>query len=230
SGLRIYDRGKGGQVRDTPAVDDLGTERDLVVALQVTPAVRVAVLDHLESDPALHTPPDGGEIPDKRQHVGRRGGHADSADGVRYRRPVSVQLGYVGRQPEVRVELLLGVGPAQRRELGGERRVQGDVAGDRRAGEHQLGRRVEVGVRLVRRSYLHLSRGLRQVFGHRWHDRAAARVDGVEYAEVQGARQGRLDQVENLRHHPELVVFIGPHHLVRPPDGFVKFERLDRLD
>src|SRR5699024_11001162 len=49
------------KVSETPAVNNLSTERDLVVTLQVAATVRVAVPDHLQHSPPLHTP---AEAPD----------------------------------------------------------------------------------------------------------------------------------------------------------------------
>src|SRR5690606_9628560 len=54
---------------DRPAENNLTAESDLVVGLQVTDTVRVAVLDLLDADGALHTPTDLLEVTDDGLHV-----------------------------------------------------------------------------------------------------------------------------------------------------------------
>src|SRR5690606_7033883 len=115
-----------GQVSDAPAVNNLGTERDLVVALEVAVAVRVTVTDQLQADLLLHTPADSGEVAHDTEDAGGGSGHAGSAHGLRDRSAVALQLRRIGAVGQRRVQLAT-IRVALLRERDRERRVQRQI-------------------------------------------------------------------------------------------------------
>src|SRR5690606_568611 len=104
------------KVEDAPTVNNLRTERDLVVSLEVTLAIRVTELDHLKADRPLNTPTNAAEVPHETEHTSRNSRNTLRTNSVRNRSAVTVKLRNLSTKTEVRVQLLLRVLPTQRRE------------------------------------------------------------------------------------------------------------------
>src|SRR5690606_17645249 len=219
------DQSERRQIGDAPAVNNLSAERDLVVALQVAVAVRVAVTDHLKADLLLHTPADGREVAHDAENVGGGLGNAVRANGLRDGDAVALKLrgvGAVGKSrvnlPPVRVALL--------RELHRERRIERGIGGDVARAEDK---RVSGIKREVRgRTVSSLNRiGGRELLRHRRNRSASARVDAVNHAIVESARKRGLNLSKHLLDNPEAVILLGPGNLIRHADGLLELERLD---
>src|SRR5690606_30513731 len=99
-------------VHDRPAEHDLTAESDLVRGLQVTETVRVAVLDLLDADVALHAPTDLTEVTDDGLHVRVdrlvrtiSDGRLRRRNGVGHRRAQTLEVRDVHTEPELGVLL-----------------------------------------------------------------------------------------------------------------------------
>src|SRR5699024_2533928 len=215
-------------ISDTPAVNNLGTERDLVVALQVTVTVRIAIGDVLQPDGLLDAPTDGREVAHDSREVVVLLRHAVSRHGARDSDLVTVQLGHA-REPNVRVQAhtLRGASGAERLQEAG---IGGDARGDltglqegRVSGLQNLPR-LKRRVQLNRVGRVHQSLAL-----HGGGASARERVNAVNDAEIQRASQCRLDRVQNLLKHTKLVILIRPLELVGDANGLLELERLERL-
>src|SRR5690606_10443163 len=154
---------------------------------------------------------------------------ADAADRARNRRAVTLKLGRVQTQTEVRVQLLLTVRPPQCRELRREHRVESDVARRVTLSEHQSVSRIQVRVRLVRSAALNLVRSRNQLLRDRRRNNARLRVHAVNATEVQRARERRLDLRQNLSHSTQLVILVSPKNLFVHTNGLLELVRLNGL-
>src|SRR5699024_4602228 len=192
---RLLDDRERLKVRDAPAVNDLGAERDLVVALQVAVAVRVAVTDQLKADLLLHAPADSREVARNAEDVGSGSGYAGSAHGLRDRSAVPLKLRGVGAVRQAGVNLAT-VRVALLRERDSESRVQRQIRRNIARTENQRISRVHREIRGRTISSLDRIR-VGELLRHSGSRSASARVDAVNDAIVQRARQGGL----NLRQH-----------------------------
>src|SRR5690606_21383110 len=108
-----------------PAVDDLQSQGDLVLPLQVALTIGVTEPDQLDREGALHAPPDaGGEIADDRADPGV-GRLRAARDGVGHRRGQAPEVGDPDTETQLRV-LLAVVGVAGGRQRPRVRGVERD--------------------------------------------------------------------------------------------------------
>src|SRR5699024_10257245 len=170
-------------ISDTPAVNNLGTERDLVVALQVTVTVRIAIGDVLQPDGLLDAPTDGREVTHDSREVVVLLRHAVSRNGARDSNLVTVQLGHA-REPDVRVQAhtLRGASGAERLQEAG---IGGDARGNLTGLQEGRVSGLQNLPRLKRRVQLNrVGRIHERLASHSCRASARVRIDAVNDTEV----------------------------------------------
>src|SRR5699024_6418851 len=224
---RLLDDRERVKVSDAPAVNNLGTERDLVVALQVAVAVRVTVTDQLKADLLLHTPADSGEVARDAEDAGRVSGYAGSAHGLRDRSAVPLKLRGVGAVRQAGVNLAT-VRVALLRERDSESRVQRQIRRNIARTENQRISRVHREIPGRTTSSLDRIR-VGELLRHSGSRRARARGDAVSAARAPGTRQGGPNLRQHLLDNAELVILIRPLDLIGHANSLLELERLDPL-
>src|SRR5699024_2578922 len=209
------------QISNTPAVDNLSTERHLVITLQVAVTVRVTVSDVLKPNGLLHTPADSREIAHDSSKIIVLLGDILSGNGAGNSNRVPVQIRHT-RETDIRVQAhaLVSAGGAERlKETGIGRDTRGNLTGlqERRGGGRQNLPRLERRVQLDRVGRIHERLAL-----HSRRASASQRVDAVNDTEVQRTSQRRLDRVQNLLKNTELVILIRPLKLVSNANGLLE--------
>src|SRR5699024_1950425 len=225
----VLNQSERAQISNTPAVNNLSTERNLVIALQVAVTIRVTVSDVLQADGLLHTPADSREVAHDSSKIIVLLGNVLCGHSARDSNRMPVQLGHA-RETNVRVnpDAFLDAGGAERlHEPGIGRDTRGNLTGiqERRVGGHRKLARTESRVQLDRVGRIHERLAL-----HSRRAVARVRVDAVNDTEVQRTSQRRLDRVQNLLKNTELVILIRPLKLVSNANGLLELERLESLN
>src|SRR5699024_4328674 len=225
----VLNQSERAQISNTPAVNNLSTERHLVIALQVAVTIRVTVSDVLQADGLLNAPADGREVAHDSREIVVLLGNVLRGHSARDSNRMPVQLGHA-RETNVRVnpDALLGAGGAERLQetgIGGDTRGDLPILQEGRVGGLQNLPRLERRVQLDRVGRIHERLAL-----HSRRASASQRVDAVNDTEVQRTSQRRLDRVQNLLKNTELVILIRPLKLVSNANGLLELERLESLN
>src|SRR5699024_5513697 len=224
----VLNQSERAQIGNAPAVNNLSTERNLVVALQVAVTVRVTVGDVLQADGLLDAPADGREVAHDSSEIVVLLGNVLCGHSARDSNRMPVQLGHAS-EPDVRVQAhaFVGAGGAERLKeagIGGDARGDLPILQEGRVGGLQNLPRLERRVQLDRVGRVHESLAL-----HRGGASPSQRINAVNDTEIQRTRQRRLNGVQNVLEHTKLVVLIRPLKLIRHTNGRLELERLNRL-
>src|SRR5699024_2019504 len=124
----VLNQSERAQISNAPAVNNLSTDRHLVVALQVAVTVRVTVSDVLQADGLLDAQADGRAVAHDSREVVVLLGNVLCRHGARDSNRMPVQLGHA-RETNVRVkpDAFLGAGGAERLKETG---IGGDARGN----------------------------------------------------------------------------------------------------
>src|SRR5699024_3742909 len=214
-------------IEHVPAVDDLQTKRDLVLALKVALTVRVTEPDDLKRKIPLNTPPDTAlEVTDDGLDANTVLNLRSARNSVTSNRaeahqvPRGLKQRHIGEQAHtIRV-------PGSR-DLETVRRVQRDTGRT----HHLPGSRVQQSTERVLKIGLRVAGGLDttpgsgQVVSPLRDLGSGQGVDAVVQPQVQGTRQRLTTSAGQLRQNTELVILISPQHFLVEAHGDLRLLR-----
>src|SRR5699024_5347041 len=127
----VLNQSERAQISNTPAVNNLSTESNLVITLQVAVTIRVTVSDVLQPNGLLHTPTDSRAVAHDSREIVVLLGNVLRGHSAKDSNHMPVQLGH-DRETNVRVHPVdfLGAGGAERlQESGIGRDTRGNLTG-----------------------------------------------------------------------------------------------------